>query len=109
MHKSRHHHLKPMHLDRFWQRARGLLMRQELLDRGGVLIRPCRSIHTVGMSRKIDVVFVNYQGLVKAIFAEVSPCRAVICKSKGELAALEIPAGNVGKLGITVGDWIVFL
>ena len=109
MKKTRHHQLNPKLLDRFWQRARGLLMRQELLDHGGVLIRPCRSIHTVGMSRKIDVVFVDLEGCVREIFAEVSPGRAVICKSKGQLAALEISAGSVGKIGIAVGDQIYFL
>ncbi len=108
MKHSRHHQLQPMHLDRFWQRARGLLLRQELLDQDGVLIRPCRSIHTIGMSRPIDVVFVDDQGWVKEVFANLSPCRAVICKSEGDVAALEISAGNAGKLGIDVGDRIFF-
>jgi uncharacterized protein len=108
MSKPRHHQLEPMLLDRFWQRARGLLMRQQLLEKDGVLLRPCRSIHTVGMSRKIDVVFVDHEGCVREIFAEVSPCRGVICKSKGEVAALEISSGNAAKLGIAVGDRISF-
>lgn len=109
MKKSRHHLLKPMLLDHFWQRARGLFLRQELLDQDGVLIRPCRSIHTIGMSRPIDVVFVDDKGWVKEVFANVSPCRAVICKSVGEVAALEISAGYAGKLGIDVGDQIFFV
>jgi uncharacterized protein len=106
---ARHHHLRSKLLERFWQRARGLLMRQDLLDRQGVLIRPCRSIHTLGMTRTIDVVFLDCDYRVTEVHLSLRPCRALASRSRGTLATLELAAGDVDKFGIQAGDRITFL
>jgi uncharacterized protein len=108
MDRSNHHHLKPLVLTRFWERARGLLLREVLLDQGGVLITPCHSIHTFGMTRAIDVIFLDGLGWVKEIRSDVKPCRAIMRKSREVLNTLEISAGSAKRQGIEVGDQISF-
>jgi uncharacterized protein len=84
-------------------------MRQELLDLDGVLLRPCRSIHTLGMTRAIDVVFLDSKGTVREVRLCVGPFRVVACQASGMLATLELAAGRVQRVGIGVGDQIIFM
>src|SRR2546426_11138364 len=48
-------------------RWRGLLGRDHLPYGDCVLLRPCRSVHTVGMRFPIDVAFVDRDGVVLAV------------------------------------------
>jgi uncharacterized protein len=109
MPRANRHRLKPKLLTHFLQRARGLLGREGLLDQGGVLIQPCRSVHTFGMIRAIDVVFINAAGIVQEIRADVLPWRVVNCQEKISSATLEMRAGACRTYGIAVGDQITFL
>ena len=109
MRNSRQHQLKPLVLERFWQRARGLLMRQQLLERDGVLIRPCRSIHTVGMTHSIDVVFLDLALRVTEVRPDIGPFRAITSRCRSTSSTLELAAGEVKKFGIVAGDQISIL
>ena len=106
MRNSRQHQLKPLVLDCFWQRARGLLMRQQLLERDGVLIWPCRAIHTIGMTRSIDVVFLDIALRVTEVRPGVGPFRAITSRCCSTSSTLELAAGKVERFGILVGDQI---
>lgn len=53
-------------------RARGLLLGGD--DRGALLLAPCRDVHTVGMSRRIDVAFIDAAGTVLEAYRNVGAC-----------------------------------
>ena len=61
----------------FWQRFRGLQLRAELPEDQGLLIKPCRSIHTHWMRFSIDVAMLDEDGLVLEVFSGVKPWRFV--------------------------------
>jgi uncharacterized membrane protein (UPF0127 family) len=81
------------------ERARGLLGR-----RGGhvVLIQPCAGVHTVGMRRRIDVVFSRADGTVIRCVRGLEPGRAVWAPLAD--AVWEMPVGHCSRLAIRVGD-----
>jgi uncharacterized membrane protein (UPF0127 family) len=70
-----------------------------LLDRRrsgpGLLIPRCRSVHTVGMRFRIDVLFLDSDGSVLRELLGVPPFRFLRCSSA--VAVLELPArGSTG-------------
>jgi uncharacterized protein len=88
--------------DRMIPRLRGLLGRSELRSGEGLLISPCPSVHTFFMRFSIDVVFLDREKAIVDIAQSVRPWRAA--GARGAAAALELPAGTAGKLGLQVGD-----
>ena len=66
-------------------RLRGLLLRA---PRDGVtVLAPCRDVHTLGMTRAIDVAFADDRGRVIRAFRDVGPGRRLRCP--GAAVALE--------------------
>jgi uncharacterized protein len=108
MRQPRQHQLNPVLLNSFWQRARGLLLRESLLGQAGVLIQPCRAIHTFGMSQAIDVIFLDRLGAIKELHASVKPFRMVRSTQAGELSTLELSSGSIKRYELWVGDLIKF-
>jgi uncharacterized membrane protein (UPF0127 family) len=64
-------------------------------------LEPCRAIHTMGMSRSIDVVFVDEVGRVLRVAAELPPWR--VATHATARAVYELPAGAAARYGIDVG------
>lgn len=93
--------------DRFWQRARGLLGRPSLADGDGLILRPCKAIHTWGMGYPIDVAFLDRSGRVVASYERIGPNRRTAWHS-GADSALELPAGALGRASVAVGDLIAW-
>lgn len=91
--------------DRFWQRARGLLGRAPLVEGDGLLIRPCKAVHTWGMSYPIDVAFLDRSGWVVASYDNLSPNRRTGWHPSAE-CALELAAGALRRAAVTVGDQV---
>ncbi len=91
--------------DRFWRRALGLLGRTPLVEGEGLLLRPCKAVHTWGMRYPIDVAFLDGRGRVVASYEGVSPNRRTSWHSSAEWA-LELPAGVLGRAAVAVGDRI---
>ena len=83
-------------------RMRGLLGRDGLEPGEGLLIRPTNSVHMFFMRFAIDVVFLDRELVVKKIVEALAPWRMAGCR--GAKAALELPAGEAGRRGITVGE-----
>jgi uncharacterized protein len=83
-------------------RMRGLLGRDSLEPAEGLLIRPTNSVHMFFMRFPIDVVFLDRELTVKKIVEVLRPWR--MAGSRGAKAALEIPAGEAARRGITVGE-----
>jgi protein-S-isoprenylcysteine O-methyltransferase Ste14/uncharacterized membrane protein (UPF0127 family) len=87
------------------ENLRGLLGRDSLPAGEGLLLDPCRAIHTVGMRFPIDAVFLDGYGRVVRIAERIRPHRFMV----GSLHAkrvLELPAGTIDSTGTKVGDSI---
>ena len=71
-------------------RLRGLLGRRG--PQAPLLLAPARSVHTFGLRRPIDVVFLDAELRVVRVVPGLRPCR--VAGAKGAVAALELPAGT---------------
>lgn len=89
-------------------RLRGLLGRSGLSEGEGMLLRPCRGIHTLFMRFAIDVLFLDDQGRVVALREELVPWRLTPLVADAE-AVLELPAGTAARAGVTLGTRLLFI
>lgn len=87
--------------ERFIARALGLLVGAPLEAHEGLLIAPCSSIHTIGMRYPIDVVFLDREGCVLRVFAEVRAGRMRF--APGARAVLELRSGIAAQHGLRPG------
>lgn len=79
--------------DSFASRFVGLQFRRELPVGHGLLLVPCRSIHTCWMRFAIDVIFLDAGGTVVDVRSAVRPWRTAASKHGRPHATLEIAAG----------------
>lgn len=87
----------------FSARRRGLLGKEGLPEGGGLLIVPCRQVHTLGMRFALDVIFLDRNlGVIRTV-KDLRPGRISPFVLRAQ-AALELPAGVVGKTGTRAGD-----
>jgi uncharacterized protein len=84
---------------------KGLLGRARLGRDEGILLRPASSIHTAFMRFPIDAVFLDADGRVLRVAANVKPWRAAGCR--GARAVLELSAGESERRGVRPGDQVV--
>jgi len=89
--------------DKLFQRLKGLLGRRELPSGSGMIIKPCQSVHTVGMSFPIDVAFVDREDTVCCLIREMPPFRFSTFDRKASYV-IEAPAGTFRETGTEVGD-----
>jgi uncharacterized membrane protein (UPF0127 family) len=82
-------------------RMRGLLGRDTLAPNAGMLFNKTKSVHTFRMRFPIDVVFLDRELRVLAVYADVGPGRAV--KASGAKWTLELAAGAAAENGIEIG------
>jgi uncharacterized membrane protein (UPF0127 family) len=86
----------------------GLLGTKSLEAETGLWLRPCRSIHTIGMSYAIDVIFVDKANKVQKIRPNVLPYR--MCRENGiSHSVLELPVGTIERSGIRIGDQLEYV
>jgi hypothetical protein len=88
-----------------WTRLRGLLGHPPLQPGEGLLLRGERAIHTIGMGFAIDALFLDREGRVRHVIAEMVPYRLspFVRAANG---VLELPAGTLARTGTTLGDMI---
>lgn len=89
--------------DTWWGRFRGFLGRTPPIEGEGILLSPCASIHTWGMTFALDVVFLDSSGGVLAIREDVKPWSRPL-RVAGAQHVLELPVGTVRGTGTAVGD-----
>jgi uncharacterized protein len=70
------------YMETFSQRCRGLIGREEtfLAADEAIMFKNCRSIHTFGMKRCIDVAFFDVAGRVCRSFRALPPGKMVFCR-----------------------------
>jgi uncharacterized protein len=88
--------------DRALPRMRGLLGRRGLESGEGLLLKPSPSIMTFFMRFPIDAVFLDEEGTVIKVRANLGPWRLAGCR--GAHATLELRAGEASRRGIREGD-----
>jgi uncharacterized membrane protein (UPF0127 family) len=57
----------------------------------GLLLPGCRAVHTLGLARAVDLVFLDAEGRIVAAMPRVGPGRCVRCRYAR--AVVELPAG----------------
>jgi uncharacterized membrane protein (UPF0127 family) len=78
--------------DTFWRRFRGLQFRRPLAPDAGLLLTPCRSIHTHWMQFSIDVAMLDEEGVVIEILPGMKPWR-IAPHVRGTQSIVETAAG----------------
>lgn len=89
-----------------FSRARGLLGRKELPPGEGLLIRPCRGVHTFLMQFPIDVVFLDRENRIVATVENLRPQRLTKLLPRAR-AVLELPAGAISASRSAVGNQVI--
>ena len=93
--------------DRWWLRLRGLGGRAGLGPGEGLLLRPCRAVHMMGMKFPLDVAFLDSANRVVARYPRLSP-GARTRWHRGARAVLELPAGTLEETGTIEGDLVEY-
>ncbi len=93
--------------DSFFSRLKGLLGRKGLKGGEGLLIIPCKQVHTKGMQFPIDVIFLTKFGVV--IQSEESMVPGKMSRYVTDARqVLELRSGTIAASGIRVGKTITF-
>ncbi len=91
----------------FIARGRGLLGRRPLEASHGLLIRPCNSVHTCFMRQSLDLVGLTALeddgAEITWLSQDVRPWRFRWAR-RGTKQILELPAGEIGRVGLRVGQ-----
>ena len=93
--------------DRWWLRLRGLGGRAGLVPGEGLLLRPCRAVHMLGMKFPLDVAFLDAGNRVVARYAGLTPGAHTRWHRRAR-AALELPAGTLDETGTVEGDVVEY-
>lgn len=83
-------------------RRRGLLGRDSIDPTEGLLLSPCKAVHTVGMRFPIDVIFIDGDGRAVRVVPALAPWR--IAMSARAKAVIELAAGTAKASDIQIGD-----
>jgi uncharacterized membrane protein (UPF0127 family) len=94
--------IEVFHARRFRHRLLGLMGSQKLPDQAGLFLSACNMIHTFGMSRPIDVVFVDACCGVLQVRRHVGAGRIVGCLRAHSV--IELAAGQAWQLGLHEGQ-----
>lgn len=100
------HQLKVVVFDTFFKRFRGLMGKSDLPPETWFLLKPCNSIHTMGMKVAIDVLFIDQDGLVLSLKSSVKPLKML--SHKQAYATLEAAEGTLHQQKIKVGDRVTW-
>ena len=92
----------------FLRRLFGLLAFKPLKESEGLLIKDCRSIHTMWMRYSIDAIFIDKEGRVTAMHEDLVPFR-FSPYIREACYVLELKAGSAGRASIRIGDIISFV
>lgn len=86
----------------FWARFCGLQWRKTIPPEEGLLIAPCRSIHTHWMRFAIDVAMLNHSGVIVQFHSAVRPWRVL----PGDRSVAYVLETMTGGLKASVGEQV---
>jgi uncharacterized protein len=87
------------------ERAVGLLKHSALSPGEGLLITPCRGVHTCGMRFTIDIIALDENGVIVDAVQELAPWRIRLPR-RGAVSVLELPAGSLSRTNTERGHRI---
>jgi len=87
----------------FFRRLTGLWGRRELAPGEGLLLSPCRQVHTCFMSFPIDLVFLDTKGKIVGLVAGLAPWK-ISPRFSDAVLVLELPAGTIEEYGLQKND-----
>ncbi|MFV0444253.1 MAG: DUF192 domain-containing protein [Planctomycetaceae bacterium] len=87
--------------DSFCSRFLGLQFRRSLPMGTGILLTPCRSIHTHWMRFAIDIAFLGDGGEVLSVYRDIRPWRTLNPRDRRVRGVLEMCTGT---LSVEPGD-----
>lgn len=88
-------------------RLRGLMGEKALMPDEGLLIFPCKQIHTYFMRFSIDCVFLAEDGKVLHLIEALAPWK-VSKKISPACQVLELPSGTICNKNIAIGNYFTF-
>lgn len=88
--------------DTFFKRLHGLMFKKSF-PMDGVLLVPCKQIHTFFMAFPIDVIFLNKEGIVLDALPSIEPGK-VSKLYKSCQKVLELPSKSIFKHNIETGN-----
>lgn len=94
--------------DTLFARMKGLLGKKALADGEGLLIRPCKGIHTFGMKFPIDAVFLDGDNRVTAVTRNILPNRMTRVFFNA-VSVLELPPGTIEATATKIGDEVTLV
>ncbi|MFA6658974.1 MAG: DUF192 domain-containing protein [Victivallaceae bacterium] len=95
----------PYYAIQWSDRMRGMIGRNFTDSLDAMVFSRCNMIHMMFMSIPLDVVFVNNENIICALYTEVSPWTPwLYCKKA--IATIELQAGTLKKTGTELGDKI---
>ena len=94
--------------DNLFARMKGLLGKKALADGEGLLIRPCKGIHTFGMKFPIDAVFLDGNNRVIAVTRNILPNRMTRVFFNA-VSVLELPPGTIEATATNIGDEVTLV
>jgi hypothetical protein len=87
--------------DTLGRRALAMLKPGEPRDAYGLWVKPCRTVHTFGLSDAVDVIFLRADGVVTKVVSRMKPWRMTRCAEARTV--LELRAGLANRLNIAPG------
>jgi len=93
--------------DNFFIRAFGLIFRKEPESGEGLLFYRCNSIQTFWMRFAIDVIFLDKNNKILALFAGLAPFR-ITPFIKGVDKVLELRKSSIKNSELNIGDLLLF-
>jgi len=91
--------------DGWWSRLRGLLGAPTLEAGEGMVLIPCKAVHMYGMKQSLDVVFVDRDGSVVALYPGLAPGERTKTHRKSR-SVFELPPSTIEQSATALGDTI---
>lgn len=95
---------KPFYAVDFMSRFRGMIARN-FQDFDSLVLERCSSVHTMFMSIKIDIIFIDWENRICKLRRNVSPWKPIVYSSVAR-AVIELPADNIARTYSETGDHI---
>lgn len=88
--------------DSFFKRLKGLLGTDGIESGSAMVLKPCNSVHTIGMRYPIDVIFVDGNNKVLKLVSHLPALRFAFCSEASYV--VELKAGVIDARSLRIGN-----
>lgn len=93
--------------DSFFKRLKGLLLRNGMEKCEGLLLKPCKQVHSIGMKFCFDIVFLDKENKIIYLIEHMKPGK-VSPLIKKCCSVLELGSGAIKEKNMIIGKQITF-